>query len=614
MGLIPDETIQEIIAATDIVELIGSYFPLKRAGSNYRALCPFHQEKTPSFNVNPARNTYHCFGCGAGGGALRFVQEHEGVDFPTAVRKLAERAGIVIPEENFDPEAERRGRLRNRLLALHKDAAAWFHHLLFKHEIAAPARAYLKGRCVAMETAREWQLGYAPESGDLLKNWAREMEYPEDLLVEGGLLSPRDENNPARGNYSRFRDRLMFPIANDYGDIIAFSGRLLDPDVKAAKYTNSPETLLFNKSKTIYGLDKTKREILREGRAVVCEGQLDLIACHTHGIKNVVAPLGTAFTEAHARVLKRFTEELILCFDSDPAGLKAAERTFTELAKADLVARVVTMPPGEDPDSLITSRGADAFRTLLDDARDFLDFQIDHKSSTLDLESLRDRVRFAHEIASTVALINDRILQDAAIQKVASRLGIPAQEFREYVAREVREHKRHGGRVRRGEQRRAGVEAPSPESGPLEVNNPAVSLLCQLLLTSAEARAWVLENDSPEILKDIADSDVLSKVWNADIRVDDSSSVGAFLTGLSPAEETFLSGLIHQPAPGGGAGTARDCLRSLKRRGIENKLREKISQLKRPNLSTDDIHRLQKEVLDLKSSLNDIAPFVPESG
>ncbi|MFV1993934.1 MAG: DNA primase [Verrucomicrobiales bacterium] len=608
MGLIPEETIQQIHASTDIVDLVESYFPLKRAGSNFRALCPFHAEKTPSFNVNPARQTYHCFGCGAGGGAIRFVMEYENLDFPTAARKLAERAGITIEEEETDPETIERHRNRNRLIELHREIARWYHHLLFKDAIAAAARCYLKDRGIGMESAREWQLGYAPEASDPLRNWARDHDYHEDLLVAGGILS-RPEDNPQR-SYSRFRNRLMFPIANDYGDIIAFSGRVLDAEAKAAKYLNSPETILFNKSKTFYGLDKTKRDILSEGRAIVCEGQLDAIACHESGLRNVIAPLGTAFTEQHARLIKRYTQEVVLCFDSDQAGYKAAGRAFGELARVNLVARAVSMPPGQDPDSILKGvDGVATFRALLDDARDFLDFQIDHESAGLDLHSLRDRMQFAQTVAQSVALIGDRMLQDAAIHKVASRLGIPAPEFRLHVM-EAAKHATRRGRTRatRGQ--------PSPDtekSAPIRISNNTVTYLCQLLLTDSEARSWLMNSASVEIFESIPETALLTKIWDAAIDVEEPASVVSFLSTLEPPEETFLSHLLHQPVPASGASAARDAFTKLKRTAIENRIAEKSSLLRRPNLSREDIFSLQKELLDLQGRLTDISPFAAKS-
>lgn len=605
MGRIPEETIQQILGATDIVELIETYFPLKRAGANYRALCPFHTEKTPSFNVNPARQSFHCFGCGAGGTALRFVMDYDNLPFPEAVRKLAERAGIPIEDEMYDPEAEKRSRNRDRLIALHREAASWFHQLLFKDPIADTARAYLKSRGVSQETAREWQLGYAPESADPLKAWARSKGFSEQLLVDGGLCSLRDEDNPGRGTYSRFRHRLMFPIANDFGDVIAFSGRLLNPEAKAAKYTNSPETPLFNKSKTFYGFDKTKRDILRERTAIVCEGQLDLIACFANGIRNVVAPLGTAFTELHARALKRHADEVILCFDSDSAGYKAAARAFNELAKVDLVARVVEMPPGEDPDSLIKAGGVEDLEARIARAKDFLDFQIEHAGASLD--SLRDKMQFGEQMAESIVLVDDKILRESAIHKTASRLGIPAQQLRDAVAALSRKksYQQSHSRPRETETRQSGP--------PLHIGNKTIVYLCNLLLTDQPARLRLLESQDPDLLRQIPETELLTRIWNAPIDAGNPASVASFLASLSPPEETFLSNVISEEVPEHDDNSVYEWFQKLRIRSLENELQEKTSLLNRPGLSQADKVSLLKEVLDLKTRLNDISPFAPRS-
>ncbi len=378
MGTIPSEIIEQIAAANDIAEVIGSYFPLKRAGANFKALCPFHQEKTPSFMVSPSRQTFHCFGCGAGGSVFRFVMDYEHVDFPSAVRKLAAHAGITIVEKGGGRAAsdeERQRELRHRLLKLHAEAAQWFHENLTKKEVGDAARKYLRARGIAVEIAKRWQLGYAPDEWDAFGSWARARDYDMRDLIASGLIKVKDENDStasgrsgsaqriahAKTSYDRFRGRIMFPICNDVGEVIAFSGRLLQDAEGAAKYLNSPETALFRKGSILFGLDKSKRALIEADCAVVCEGQLDLISLFESGVTNVVAPQGTAFTEGQARILKRFVNEVVLCFDADTAGQKAAERSLDALLQNDLIVRVAEMPVGEDPDSLVRREGKEAF-------------------------------------------------------------------------------------------------------------------------------------------------------------------------------------------------------------------------------------------------------------
>ncbi|MFL6593981.1 MAG: DNA primase, partial [Chthoniobacterales bacterium] len=318
MGSIPNSTIEQVAAANDIVEVIGSYFPLKRAGASFKALCPFHQEKTPSFNVSPQRQSFHCFGCGAGGSVFRFVMDYEHLDFPSAVKKLAARVGVpVIEDRTFSAAEDQAHEARRTLLQLHAEAADWFHENLLKREFAKPARDYLKKRGIDGAVAKNWQLGFAPDSWDACLNWALEAGYKRRHILQSGLVKPRDEDRPNESEvYDRFRGRIMFPICNDVGEVIAFSGRVLTSDSEGAKYLNSPETPLFRKGSILFGLHKSKRALIEANSAIVCEGQLDLITLFEAGICNVVAPQGTAFTEQQARILKRFVAEVVLCFDA----------------------------------------------------------------------------------------------------------------------------------------------------------------------------------------------------------------------------------------------------------------------------------------------------------
>ena len=369
VGLISEETIQRVAEANDIVEVIGSYFPLKRAGTALRALCPFHREKSPSFHVNPARQSYHCFGCGAGGGVLRFVMEYEHLDFPSAVRKLAQRAGVPIIEDAGGGDDDKQRGLRQRLLALHAEAAGWFQQNLLKSPAGRVARDYLKSRGVNGEIARSWQLGYAPDSWDALLLFLRERKFSQEEIFRSGLASSKAEGDEAN-LYSRFRDRVMFPIRNDYGEVVAFSGRVLDPEARTAKYVNSPETPLFTKGKVLYGLDKTKRDLIEKNTAIVCEGQLDLISAYEAGIRNVIAPQGTAFTGDQARLLRRFVETVLLCFDSDNAGQQAASRSLPALLGQGLAVKVVELPKGEDPLSAPVAGGDSGAHALGSPPRD----------------------------------------------------------------------------------------------------------------------------------------------------------------------------------------------------------------------------------------------------
>ncbi len=608
MAIISPETIQRIIAETDIVDVISSYFPLKKAGANFLALCPFHNEKTPSFNVTPARQIYYCFGCGEGGDAIRFVMRYENLTFPDAASRLAEKVGIRLEDEVFDPDADRRLQLRRLVEKLHKESSAWFHQLLFRSPSAQHARDYLKARDINSETARRWQLGYAPQNGGALINWAKEAGFSNKVLLESGLAAPQDVDNPARGIYARFRDRLMFPICNDYGNVIAFSGRVLSPDAKGGKYINSPETMLFKKSKTFYGLDRSKRPILKAGQAILCEGQLDLIACVENGIENTVAALGTAFTEDHARILKRHTDEVVLCYDSDAAGYKAAAKAFRQMVTSNLVVKIAPLPAGEDPDSLIKKEGAEAFANRIKQAPEFLDYQIDRASQERNLDEMRDRIEFAKEVSENIARITDKMIQDSLISRVATRLSVPADDIRRFVGESDQEIKRALRYSNRSKYRTAEADpSQAPALPPLVIDNHAIRFLCQMLLTVAEARDLVCSSPEPDFLKNLAGSQLLSKIWQGNFNAGSTADVAAFANSLTGPEQACVARLLTETIPDSSVERATECLTTLERQSLEARKKEILSLLKDSKLSAENAHQLTKELLDLTQQLQDIA-------
>ncbi|HEV2319062.1 MAG TPA: DNA primase, partial [Verrucomicrobiae bacterium] len=413
-------TLERIRGASDIVEIIGSYVPLKRAGANFVALCPFHKEKTPSFNVNPHRQIFHCFGCHKGGDVFTFVKEYENIGFGDAVRRLAERAKIPIETDSAPGEQQAR-HLKDQLLDIHEKIAQRWHTCLLNEAGGQVARDYLNKRGVGPESIKLFRLGAAPENWDDTVNWAKSKNYDLSLIEKAGLIIKKEET----GNYyDRFRGRLMFPISDEQGRVVAFSGRVLSGDEKIAKYVNSPETAIFTKSKIFYGLDKSKRAILDAGFAIICEGQLDLIACFMAGVQNVVAPQGTAFTDQHARILKRYVPEVVLCFDSDEAGQKAAVRSLDHLLSSGLAMRVAVVPAPHDPDSFIKTAGADKFKDLVQSARGFFDYYLDRLCRQNDQNTDKGRLVILRAMAEAVQKTGSPALVDTYAQKTALRLGI----------------------------------------------------------------------------------------------------------------------------------------------------------------------------------------------
>src|SRR6266480_4726452 len=602
MGTIPPETIEQIAAANDIVEVIGSYFPLKRAGANFKALCPFHQEKTPSFMISPSRQTFHCFGCGAGGSVFRFVMDYEHTDFPAAVRKLATRAGITVVEKRAAGDEDRRYEARRTLLKLHADAADWFHENLLKRDVGEPARKYLKERGITAEVAKHWQLGYAPDEWDALGSWARTQGYHTRDLITSGLAKTRDDEGGApvesSNAYDRFRGRIMFPIRNDVGEVIAFSGRLLKNEEGAAKYLNSPETPLFRKGNVLFGLHKSKRGLIEANCAVVCEGQLDLISLFEAGITNVVAPQGTAFTDNQARILKRFVSEVVLCFDADTAGQKAAERSLDALLQNDLVVRVAEMPAGEDPDSLVRREGREKFEGRVARARDFFDYWLERETTGSDLGSLGTKMQVARRLAETISRVRDPLMRGEIMSKVSARLGVPAQNFEALVSKQ-RGHEAVFGRERPSETHATGTMAPAPRHD--------IAMLCLLALRDEAARDFLRQQNWREILAHVPDAEILAHILESDLRPDDPASLNVFMVTLSPAEERLVSSWLLQKMPEKAGAMVEQWWLGIRQTVLRCQLDVATNRIKLPELSAGDIVNLQKQILDLQEQLHELS-------
>jgi DNA primase len=567
---ISEETIQRVAEASDIVEVISSYFPLKRAGASWRALCPFHREKTPSFNINPQRQTYHCFGCGAGGTVFRFVMDYEHLDFPSAVRRLAQRAGIPIIEEAGGAEDDRRHALRKRLLAMHAVAAAWFHNNLLKTPAAQEARNYLKTREISPETTKTWQLGYAPESRDALTSFLREEHFSVEEIVRSGLAAAQEEEErnletgvADRQLYARFRRRIIFPIRNDYGEVIAFSGRLLDPEARTAKYVNSPETPLFTKGRVLFGLDKSKRALIEANAAIVCEGQLDLIRAFEAGVQNVIAPQGTAFTPEQARLLRRFVETVVLCFDSDQAGQKAVERSLPALFECGLEVRVASLPEGEDPDSLIRKHGVSRFRELVNGAPGFFDHALQRLARTGSLDDPVGKSYAARQLGPLVAAVKDPVLREATISKICARIGVTERAFAA--------HLKPGALAAM-----TSLTDPS-QTMPLPLNQHLLTL-CRLGLMDAESRAWL--KSQPHLPYDVLGEGgkLLEKILTSPLPLEKPATRVAFISELTAQEEITVAQLDIDRMPEDPFRLAKDAWAGL----TSQHLQERNKQAKSP--------------------------------
>lgn len=430
MGVfIPDQLLDRILAETDIVELVSSYFPLKKAGRNFRALCPFHPEKTPSFMVNRDKQIYKCFGCGKGGNAFHFLMEKEGIPFHEAVETLARKANIVLPERKG---ATREKENREEMFAAMAFAVSYYREQLRKPAGEA-ALAYLRKRNITDATAEKFCLGYAPKGWESFFERASR-KFKPSLLERLGLILPREKTG---GYYDRFRNRVMFPIFDPRGRAIGFSGRAMPEEEgpETPKYVNSPESPLFNKREILFGLNFSRAEITRQNKAIVCEGHMDMIAMDQAGFGNAVAAQGTAFTAAQARLLKSYCSEVVFAFDADSAGQEATLRSIEPLLETGLDVRVVVVPEGYDPDLFIREKGAEAFRTLLDEAVELADFQYQLLRKKNDLSTLAGRRAVASQMLLTAQKSPSEIVRDIWIQKISKVLDIAEATLRAEMKR-----------------------------------------------------------------------------------------------------------------------------------------------------------------------------------
>ncbi len=572
--------VESVRVASDIVEVIGNYVPLKRAGSKYKALSPFNSERTPSFFVDPQKQVFKCFSSGHGGTVFDFVMQYERLDFLGALRLLAERAGLEMPV-SFRKEAGAPS-ARERLFTLHKAVAERWRALLRNEPEGEPGRRYLESRAISREIAEAFGLGYAPEGWDGMLRWGAAHGYSVELLVEAGLVVLGEKGRP----YDRFRDRLIIPIAEEGGRVVGFSGRSVGGEGSAPKYLNSPETPIFTKGKVLFGMDRAKRAIVQEGRAVLCEGPMDLIRCHAVGFPSVVAVQGTALTEHHARLLRRFTEEVIVCFDADRAGESAAVRGLEILIEAGLDVRVASLPTGEDPDSFL--RGGEPavsrFRETLQKAPAHLSHLLDQVARQNDLTLPRGRSQAAQSMSGWLARISDPIRREALVLETAARLGISRGSLEEAM--------RKAGTVRK-----ENGSAP----GSLPTNRDAVLtelvwLLCEAPGILDRVRAeidprWLEENEEGGLVRKIVAS---------------GPDPEALFPALSEDERSFVTGLLLRPPPIDPAIEPEERWSTLRRRLDFLWKRRRIRLLEdrvRAGGSAQEAQDALRELVDLRRSL-----------
>lgn len=475
---IPDEKIEEVRAAADIVDVAGDYVQLKRSGSRFMGLCPFHSEDTPSFSVDPEKNLYYCFGCQNGGDVFKFVQEIEGVGFLEGVRMLADRYGIPLPEEEADPEAANE---REAILHALRFAARFFYHQLTHAECGERALEYLRNRGYTASTIKRFGLGYAPDEWDALLTAAEEKQLDPETLEKAGLVIERKDGS---GYYDRYRGRIIFPIFSHIGKVLAFAGRILDESKDQPKYINSPETEVYHKKEVLYGLHQAKRAIRQTDEVLLVEGYTDVISLSQAGIENVVASSGTALTDGQVKALHRYAKRVLLLYDADEAGGRATMRGMDRVLEQGMGAYAVELPEGNDPDDYVQANGGDAFSTYLEEHRqDLPSFAYQRARRSGDLETPEDRVEVQREIIESVARIPDPNLRREYVTRTSEVVGVPdadlfrmLEEERERLERQAqRRQKRESRQEDRNEvpsgtdgQDRSSSAGPRPHAPPAE--------------------------------------------------------------------------------------------------------------------------------------------------
>lgn len=433
----PEEIIEEIRQRNDIVDVISSYVKLQKKGSNFMGLCPFHSEKTASFSVSAAKQMYHCFGCGVGGNVFTFIMEYENFSFIEAVKFLAERAGVSLPEAEFTEEQRKKADLKSRLMEINKEAGKYYYVLL-KSPQGKAAHDYLIGRQLSEETIKKFGLGYSNKYSNALYQYFKQKGYEDNILKESGLFTI-DES---KGAYDKFWNRVMFPIMDVNNRVIGFGGRVMGDGVP--KYLNSPETKIFDKSRNLYGLNLAR--LSRRKNIILCEGYMDVIALHQAGFDNAAASLGTALTGLQASLLKRYTDEVLISYDSDGAGTKAALRAIPILKEAGLTAKVIDMKPYKDPDEFIKALGYEEYENRIENAKNSFYFEIEVLEQEYDLSDPESKTKFFNETAKKLLVFNEEIERNIYIEAVARKYNIPFDDLRKLV-------NRYGSRIVAGTER-----------------------------------------------------------------------------------------------------------------------------------------------------------------
>ena len=525
-NFIPEEKIEEIKNAADIVEVVSDYVLLKKTGKNYSGLCPFHAEKDASFTVSPAKQIFHCFGCNTGGNVFNFLIRHDGVSFPEAVRMLARRYGIDLPQRKMSPAMREQISEREKLYAVNRLTMGYYHWNLLHESYGKQAMAYLRKRGIEPSIIDRFQLGYARNAWDGLRIYLQKKRVPTDLMDKSGLVIPRKSGT---GYYDRFRERIIFPIFNLNKQVVGFGGRVLDASLP--KYLNSPETPVYSKSRSLYGLHVARNKC-RETRTVyIVEGYFDLLALHQYGVENTCATLGTALTTEHIQMIKGFAEKVILVFDADDAGIRASLRSVGIFIEKGMQARVMLLPKGHDPDSFMRQYGLEAFKEISAGSRSVIRFIMESAQKKYGL-SVEGKMRVIEEMKMPLAAIEDTIMRETYIKEVSEHLGVKEYNLKEKVDKALAATQKEGG-VHRGRS----TGSVQPENHPDRFSRQTTRK--EATGTRLERQILTMMLQYPEILPDIVQDKVL------DYFVTDSlKSLGELILSMKNKTDREASNLI----------------------------------------------------------------------
>ena len=570
----PPAFLDELTARNPIEDVVGQYVTLKRSGSNLFGLCPFHGEKTASFSVAPDKGIYYCFGCHKGGSVINFQMEIEGLSYPDAVRSLAKRAGLEVPE---DEHYQSRYRLQERQWALHKEAARFFHSQLYS-PVGQEALNYALGRGMNKYILTTFGVGYAPDSWDGLVTALRKKGYTEEEIRQSGLVSVSRKNG---GIFDRFRDRLMFPIIDVRGNVIAFGGRVIKKDSEAAKYLNSPETLIFNKRKNLFGLNLAKKT--KHPYFILVEGNIDVVALHQYGFDNAVASLGTSLTEEQAALLSKYTEQVVLIYDGDNAGQNATKRAIPILEKAGIQVKVLQLRDAKDPDEFLKKFGADRFKLLLEESSNRVEYQLNAILKKYDLRDDDQKVKYLQESAELICTLSSsvqrevysgRVAETAKISPEAMKLEV-GRAFKRRIAREKKKQEKIDLSPARNRQ---------PQVGKIRYNNVKSAMAEEMVLALCLRESALLDHTAglkPEMFS----SELLGKVFSQlDSRHKNGLEVSlSGLTEFTSEEMSHIAGILQRQNGPVNEQALQDCIRTIQDEYQSNKV------------TTDEDLRLRQE-------------------